>query len=156
MMMLVPSVDTDIEGCRVLLVEIVRRAVFDWVTYRDSTRLEKKSIAQDAYTWLFLEDADHHDSRVRDGMHLFSFLGICDVLGLDPSYTRGAIKKLTYHHIQSIGRPKTVRRLPKDSVSQGASGHDFLLNDEHNISDLEDDFPPMPPEGTYLRKDTSA
>lgn len=151
-MILVSSMDKDIEGCRVLLVEIIRRAVFDWVTYRDSTRLEKKIIAQDAHTWLFLEDASHPDWREREGMHLFSFLGICDVLGLDPSYTRGAIKKLTYQHIQSIGRPKTVRRLPKDSLSQGSSGHDFLLNDEHRVSELEDDFPPMPPPGAYLRK----
>jgi len=142
----------DNDGCRVLLIAIICRAAFDWVTYRDSTRLEKKTLAQDAYTWLFIEEPGHPDWREREGLHLFSFLGICDVLGLEPDYMRSRIKKLTYKHIQNIGRPKTLRRLPKESMGQDASGHDYLLDDEHRISDLEEDFPPMPPIGFFLRK----
>lgn len=134
----------DTEGCRVLLVEIIRRAAFDWVTYRDSTRLNKKSIAHDAYIWLFVEGPGHPDWKERDGLYIFSFLGICEVLGLEPDYMRGCIRKLTFQHIQNIGRPKTQRRLPRESVGQDASGHDYLLDEEKCISDLEEDFPEMP------------
>ena len=137
-------INGDIEGCRVLLIEIVRRAAFDWVTYRTSERLNKKLIAQDAFVWLFLEDEQHPDWLERKGMSLFSFMGICDILGLDPNYVRGCIKKLTYEHIQNIGRPKTIRRFSSESSVRGASGHDFLLNEETRLSDLEDDFPPLP------------
>ena len=40
-------------GYRALLLKVIIRAIFDWVCYRDSTKLEKKKIADNAYQWLF-------------------------------------------------------------------------------------------------------
>ena len=40
-------------GYRALLLKVIIRAIFDWVCYRDSTKLEKLKIAESAATWLF-------------------------------------------------------------------------------------------------------
>jgi len=139
----------DIEGCRILLVEIVRRAAFDWVTYRDSTRIDRKIIAKDAFNWIFKEGPGHPNWSEQKMFPLFSFLGICDVLGLDHDYVRACIRKLTYQRIQSSGRPKTLRRLPREESIHGVGGYDFLLNADIRFSDLEDDFPPLPAANGY-------
>ena len=136
--------DSDIEGCRILLVEIIRRAAFDWVTYRSSTRLNKLALAEDAFTWLFVEAPGHPHWQEREGLFLYSFLGICEVLDLDPEYLRSCIKKLTHQHIQRVGRPKTVRRFCQKGMTRGSDSHELLLAEEISAADLEDAFPALP------------
>lgn len=100
-------------NCRVLLLEIVRRAAYDWVLYRNSRRLENRKLANDAYTWLFVEGPGHPHWKQRktDGYDAFSFISICELLGLDLEEVRARLRTITTRDIQTRGRPPT-RRLP--------------------------------------------
>jgi len=95
------------EGARALLLEVIRRAAFDWVLYRTSTRIEQSILAKDAHTWIFEEDEDHPNFKLREreGKHLTSFVVICDSLDLDPDRVRGYIRNLTPNRVMSSGRP---------------------------------------------------
>lgn len=106
--------DFEAVGCKVLLLEIIRRAAYDWILYRNSRRLENRKLAHDAYTWLFVEEPGHPHWRERqeDGYGVFSFLSICEVLDLDVDTTRARLREITPRDIQTVGRPPTRRRLP--------------------------------------------
>jgi hypothetical protein len=95
-----------------LLIEIMRRAAHDWVLYRTSTRLPQRQIAEEAYNWLFVEGPGTPEwaERAKNKRELTSFLGICDVLSLDPDTVRSYIRGLTVQEILSAGRPPTYRR----------------------------------------------
>lgn len=97
----------DAVGAQALLIEVVKRAAFDWVLYRGSSRLEQKKIAEDAYTWIFLEDEDHPNWEVRtkDDKQITSFISICDVFDIDPEGLRRKIRKLDPQRVLVSGRP---------------------------------------------------
>jgi len=103
--------DLDFSNTRALLLEIVRRAAYDWVMYRGNRRIKLRAFAKDAYVWLFVEKPGHPDwiERGRAGWSAFSFLSICALLDLDPEEVRKHIRLLTPRRIQSMGRPPTVR-----------------------------------------------
>lgn len=109
--------DRDLEtltvGCRALLLEVIRRAGYDWVLYRGSRRLKTKQIAEDAYHWLFEEKPGDASwaQRKEEGKELTSFLAICEALDLDPEYVRDTIRKLTVKDVLSVGRPATHRKI---------------------------------------------
>jgi hypothetical protein len=107
-------IDEQLEAsrCRAFLLEIVRRAVYDWVLYRQHDRLELKAIAADAYTWLFQEGPEHPWSRRRnqEGRGLTSLLAICEVLDLDPDTVRARARTMDIRTILTAGRPPEVRR----------------------------------------------
>ena len=110
-------------GARALLLEILRRAAYDWVLYRDSTRLEHKVLAEDAYTWLFQEDEDHPHWRARcnEGKHLTAFVAICEEIDLDPDVVRRAVKGLTLNRVVASGRPPTRTKQRGDSSEEETS-----------------------------------
>lgn len=95
-----------------LLLEVLRRAAHDWVLYRTSTRLPQKQIADEAYAWIFKEEPGTAQwaERIINKKELTSFIGICEVLSLDPDVVRRYIKNLTVKEILSTGRPPTYRR----------------------------------------------
>lgn len=95
------------EGARALLLEIVRRAAYDWVLYRQSTRLDQKALAEDAYTWLFVEDEEHPnwDLREKDEKEITGFVAICDALDLSAERVRKYVRALTPNRVMSSGRP---------------------------------------------------
>jgi hypothetical protein len=99
-------------GTRALLLEIIRRAASDWVLYRTSRRMKRKELAEEAYTWLFLEKPGHPDweLRKREDKEGTSFLFICDALDLNPEQLRMHIRKLTPHNVMNVGRPAEYRR----------------------------------------------
>ena len=101
-----------INGCKTLLLEIIRRAAYDWVLYRGSRRMVQKVMADQAYRWLFLELPGTADwqQRMREGKHITSFESICEGLDLDPDTVRRHIKKLTPRNVMSVGRPAEYRR----------------------------------------------
>ena len=101
----------EIEGCRALLLELIRRAAFDLVLYRSSTRILQRTLAQQAYEWFFLEMPGHSSwaEREREGKECMSFLAICEALGLDPVKTRQHVQKLTPQHVSFVGRPASYR-----------------------------------------------
>jgi len=104
--------EKEVEGCKRLLTEIIKRAVYDWVLYRRNKKLNFKRLARDAYTWLFLEDERHsyHRERVRNDKYITGFLPICAALGLDPNEIREGAKKLTPRVIMNMGRPPEHRK----------------------------------------------
>ena len=110
-----PADDVDISNVRALLLEIVRRAAYDWVSYRTNRRLLYKRIANDAYIWLFVEGPGHPDwiERERGGWGICSFLAICEACDIDPEMLRARIRILTPQKIQSMGRPPTHRHPQK-------------------------------------------
>ena len=102
----------EINGCKTLLLEIVRRAAYDWVLYRSSRRLVQVALAEQAHNWLFVEEpgTDEWASRMEDAKYITSFLGICESLDLDPGVVRGHIRRLTPKNVVSVGRPAEYRQ----------------------------------------------
>ncbi len=102
----------EISGCKTLLLEIIRRAAYDWVLYRGSRRLQQRDMADKAYRWLFLEEEGTSDwnERMRDGKYITSFVAICEGLDLDPDQMRHFIKQLDRKNVMSVGRPAEYRR----------------------------------------------
>ncbi len=105
-------VQQEINGCKSLLLEIIRRAAYDWVLYRTSTRLQQKKLAEHAYNWLFIEDKETAEGRERleSEKYITSFIAICEALELDPDSVRTHVKKLTPKNVMSVGRPAEYRR----------------------------------------------
>lgn len=105
-------VQQEINGCKSLLLEIVRRAAYDWVLYRTHRRLLNRKIAEQAYHWLFLESENDPEGRERTSneKQITSFLAICQALDLDAASVRAHIKKLTPKNVMSVGRPAEYRR----------------------------------------------
>lgn len=78
-------------GYRALWMKVIIRAAFDWVSYRDSTKLEHKKIAEHAHAWLFQPS------------ELFnSFESICQLVDLPPDKLRVWVKRLTKAHVAKI------------------------------------------------------
>jgi len=105
-------IEQEIHGCKTLLLEVIRRAAHDWVLYRTSRRMLQKKLAEDAFTWLFVEKPGHPNwiERERQGKHLSSFLSICSELDLDADNVRTYIRRLTLKNVLSVGRPAESRR----------------------------------------------
>lgn len=108
-------------ACRTLLLEILRRAAYDWVLYRHSRKLPHRQLAEDAYHWLFVEPADYEVRRTQ-GKDLTSFLSICEILDLRPEEVRTRVRQLTERDIMGAGRPAERRKARQDDV-QGVSAH---------------------------------
>jgi len=102
----------EINGCKSLLLEIIRRAAYDWVLYRSSSRLLQHKLAEQAFTWLFKETEAHPDARERNdsGKQITSFEAICSALDLDPDAVRTHVRRLTPKNVMSVGRPAEYRR----------------------------------------------
>jgi len=107
-----PLAFQEVNGCKALLLEVVRRAAYDWVLYRTSQRLQYKKLAEDAYYWLFVEEPGHQNwtERSMAQKSITSFLSICEVLDLDPEAVRREVKKLTIRNVMHVGRPAEYRR----------------------------------------------
>ena len=104
------------EGAKMLLLEIIRRAAFDWVLYRDSKRPEQKALAEEAVHWLFVEEGgDDAELRRRERKEFTSFLSICDALDMDTHRVRDYVTRLSPSRVGSSRHPterKPARRKP--------------------------------------------
>lgn len=117
--------------CKALLLEVLRRAAHDWVLYRSHSKLSNRECAEDAYTWLFEEDAEHPAGRHRatavfdlDGgdqavgaRSITAFLGICEALDLDPETVRARVRQMDIQTIISAGRPAETRRTKRGEAA---------------------------------------
>jgi hypothetical protein len=118
----------EVNGCKTLLLEIIRRAAYDWVLYRSHTRITQRVLADQAYRWLFEEVPGTVDwtERMREKKYITSFVAICEGLDLDPITVRGHIRRLTPKNVMSVGRPAEYRR--RDVfVSQGPDEEAYAL-----------------------------
>lgn len=105
-------VQQEINGCKTLLLEVIRRAAYDWALYRGSRRMSQKLLAEQAFNWLFVEEegTPEWEERMREGKHITAFINICESLDLDPDKVRGHIRRLTPKNVMSVGRPAEYRR----------------------------------------------
>lgn len=115
-------------GTKALLIEVVRRAAYDWVLYREDERPALRVLAADAHMWLFQEGPGHivWEERRDRGELGMSFLGICESLGLDPDALRQGIEALTPHRIRTLGRIPT-NRSKKSGTQEGLFGEDVSM-----------------------------
>lgn len=94
-----------------LLLEILKRAAFDWVLFRGHRKLDKALDAETAHTWLFEEEPSHPDWECRQKEErVTSFLSVCAALDLDPVHVREQVRQLTPHRILNAGRPPETSR----------------------------------------------
>ena len=85
------SCDRRYAGVRALWLKVIIRAVFDWVTYKDSTKLDKKKYAEGADAWLF-----------QKSLLFNSFENVCRQLDLDPNQIREQVRKMTKDDVSKI------------------------------------------------------
>lgn len=123
-------------SCRALLLEIIRRASFDWVLYRNSSKLANKQLAESAYHWLFVEDESSKQwaQRERNGKGMLSFLNICETMDIAPEKVRAKVRVLTGRDIMGAGRPAERRKVKHNDES--------LSSDEHSVFDVDVDSLP--------------
>jgi len=81
-------------------MKVIIRAAFDWVSYRDSTKLDKLKDAESGYRWLF-EDSELFNS----------FDTICQLVDLPVDKVRRWVSSLTKEHVAKI------EHLERESVS---------------------------------------
>lgn len=97
-------------GFRKLWGRVIQRAIYDWVAWRDSTKLDKRKAAELAEVWLF-----------RPSVLFNSFENICHMLDIDPEAirerARGFTKEevLKAEHIERSGRRLDSLFLPLNS-----------------------------------------
>lgn len=78
-------------GVRALWMKVIIRAIFDWVTYRDSTKVDKKKYAESAHDWLFEKN------------YLFnSFDNVCRYLDISAEKIRIRARKMTKDDVAKI------------------------------------------------------
>lgn len=120
----------EVSGCKALLLEIIRRAAYDWVLYRGSSSIRLRKIAEDAFTWLFTEEPGHHlwEERQKAGDHFTSFFSLCELLELDPDIVRDRVKQLTIKDILNVGRPPSYRKKPSAEAEEELSGHEDVAD----------------------------
>jgi hypothetical protein len=106
-------------GYRALWMKVIIRAAFDWVSYRDVSKLEQRKEAEKAYKWLFAPN------------ELFnSFENICQLVDLPPEKIRCWVKTLTKEHVAKI------EHLERESTSPLALLEaERRLIEEHDVED---------------------
>ena len=88
--MLYPSLEKYV-GVRTLWVKVIIRAVFDWVSYKDSQKIQQLKLAESAHGWLF------KPSEVFN-----SFENVCFYLDMSPSNIRNWAQSLSPDQVLKI------------------------------------------------------
>lgn len=110
--------DDRYSGVRILLMKVIIRAMFDWVSYKDHPRQDKRKEAESARAWLF----DKND-------HPNSFENMCHSLGLQPRKIRERASNMTKADVAKIEFKD--RRPVKDPKSKEES-EDYDLDYEED------------------------
>lgn len=134
-----PPTEQELIGCRLLLLEIVKRAVYDWILYRTSRRREYRAVAGEAYVWLFEENEEHDNFLLekKEGTHLTSFLTICEIMDVSPQFLRICASRMTAKDILNAGRPPDRRKPEKQD--KGGIDEPFL----HGLLETYRDYAPI-------------
>jgi len=90
-------------GIRALWAKVIIRAVFDWVTYRDSPKLQQKKLAENAEQWLF------HPNELFN-----SFESICRFLDVSPGVIRIRAREMTRDNVYKIEHRERDGRIASD------------------------------------------
>lgn len=68
-----------------LWASVIRRAVVDWVLYRNHEKAKLRSVGKEAEQWLFSDEEEP----------LNSFISVCGYLNLDPELVRRKLRSLS-------------------------------------------------------------
>lgn len=136
--------------CKALLLEIVKRAIHDWILYRGHSEITKATYAHDAYYWLFVEDEQHPSfkERIKNKSTITSFVVICELTDLQPKSLREHIKTLKVSDIMGTGRPVEHRRRTSDDINidhhdlAGVSIESFEPSPNYKYTYLEQHYAP--------------
>jgi hypothetical protein len=106
-----PPVESQSLAYRGLLAGVLRRAIFDWVLYRDHPDVVRRRIAAEAYIWLFIEGPGYPTwtRRLKEHTEMLSFLSICESLCLSKDQVRRVAEGVSKGDIRRLGRPPTNR-----------------------------------------------
>ena len=149
-----PQAPRDATRCKALLFEVLKRAISDYVLYRQHSKMLLRELAEEAHTWLFIEDEGHVNFKDREDSvfetatgeklygtrNLTSFLSICDYLDLSPGAVRKRALELDIRSIISAGRPAENRKIHATDATSHIS---------HNLSE-EIDMDSLSQEPSYL------
>lgn len=107
-----PPMDNQSIAYRGLLAGVLRRAIFDWVLYRDHPDISRRRVAGEAYIWLFIERPGYPTwkRRLEEHREMLSFLSICESLSLSHDQVRRVAEGVSKMDIRRLGRPPTNRR----------------------------------------------
>ena len=88
---LYPITEDRYAGVRALWLKVIIRAIFDWVTYRDSPKIRERKLAEQAQLWLF------------KSANIFnSFEGICEFLDVPVEKVRAVASSMTREQVAKI------------------------------------------------------
>jgi hypothetical protein len=82
------------------MAAILRRAVWDFALYRDVKKKadpERYQLAVDAAGWIFSNEVGAKEEGAR-----FTFLYVCEVLGLDPARIRRSAVELDRDRVRQL------------------------------------------------------
>ena len=96
-------------GVRALWAKVIIRAVFDWVTYRDSLKLQQRKLADNAEAWLFQPN------------ELFNgFENVCKFLDVCPNMIRARARTMTKENVFKIEhRERDGKSIDEESEEEG-------------------------------------
>lgn len=143
--------------CQAFLMEIIRRAVSDWVQYRQARKLELKALAEQAYTWLFEEEPGHPAWKDRERAlfkvedeetgqttievgtrRLTSFLAICEACGLNPESVRERARETTIEQVTRTGRRIERRNSKASKETVSIESHSVVVDIDLDSLDAEE------------------
>jgi hypothetical protein len=122
-----PDGDDRHVGVKALWLKVIIRAVFDWVSYRDSTKPALKKLAENAENWLF-----------NTGRNEFNSLeNICEVIDLSASKVREWARTMTKDQVAKI---EHLERSVGLSGGLSLDTRMFLLNIANQYDNKEEDL----------------
>lgn len=107
-------------GVRALWIKVIIRAVFDWVSYRESPKLLQRKLAESAHFWLF-----------RPNESFNSFENICYYLDMNPENIRRWAKVLDPDKVAKI---ELLDRMAPPPVVAKARRHAYYGYVSHNAT----------------------
>lgn len=113
---IVPTIPDDrYSGVKSMWLKVIIRAMFDLASYRDSTKLGHKKLANDAYSWMFGEN------------DLFNgFESICKFLDIDPNRVRARAMSMSKEDVSKIEfRERKLSCPDQDKDSDIEDGEDY-------------------------------
>jgi hypothetical protein len=106
-------------GYRALWMKVIIRAAFDWVSYRDSTKLDKLKDAESGHRWIF-EDSELFNS----------FETICQLVDLPLDKVRRWVLGLTKEHVAKIEHLERESGTNQVAIIEATRRHIAGLEDE--------------------------
>ncbi len=97
-------------GIRALWIKVIIRAIFDWVTYRDSLDLKHRKDAEGASAWLF-----------KPSVVFNSFENVCYYVNLNPDDVREHIRMMSKEDAKKIEYLERSDREGRDLAKRGIS-----------------------------------